>query len=114
MAFDVEIQLRLQLAEIFRRVQGATEDGLEEALLLDVLPEAVKLSPVKTGTNRRSIDVETGINSKGEAEGMIFTQSGYGGYIEVGTSRMPARPYLFPAVERNSEAILKAIKRRIP
>ncbi len=50
MAFDVEVQLRLQLAEIFRRVQGATEDGLEEALLLDVLPEAVQLSPHHTLT----------------------------------------------------------------
>ncbi len=114
MAFDVEVQLRLKLAEIFRRLQGATKDGLEEALLLDVLPEAVQGSPVKTGTNRRSINIETEINSKGEVEGKLFTQSGYGGYLEVGTSKMPARPYLFPAVERHREAIAKAIKRRIP
>ena len=114
MSADVEVVLRLKLAEIFRRVQEATKDGLEEVLLIDVLTTAVELSPKKTGTNARSIEVETEINSKGEVEGTLFTQSGYGGYLEVGTSKMPARPYLFPAFELNREKILKAIKRRIP
>ena len=112
--FDVDFQLQQQLGEIFRRLQDATEGGLEEALLFDVLPTAVRLSPVKSGTNRRSIDIEVKTTLSGKVEGSIFTQSGYGGWLEVGTSRMGARPYLRPAVERNRDAILKAIKRRIP
>ncbi len=114
MAFDVEVVLRLKLAEIFRRVQEAHKDGLEEVLLIDVLTTAVELSPKKTGNNARSIEVETEINSKGEVEGKLFTQSGYGGWLEVGTSKMPARPYLFPAFELNREKILKALQRKIP
>ena len=113
MAFDVKIQLRLKLAEISRRLQTAHKDGLEEALLFDVLPDAFRGSPFKTGNNARSIEVEVK-EVGGRIEGSIFTQSGYGGWLEIGTSKMPARPYLFPAVERNREAILKAIKRRIP
>ena len=83
-------------------------------LLIDVLTTAVELSPKKTGNNARSIQVETEINSKGEVEGKLFTQSGYGGFLEIGTSKMPARPYLFPAFELNREKILKAIKGKIP
>lgn len=80
------------------------------------------------GTNRRSITVEVvpfggapqvaggqGEDKKGvpfdhgggvatqDPEGVtaaIFTQSGYGGFLEVGTRYMAARAYIYPAVER--------------
>jgi hypothetical protein len=79
------------------------------------------------GTNRRSITVE--VNSFGEKSTVrggdgadkdgvpfsqnagvaissptgisvaVYTQSGYGGYLETGTRYMPARPYIYPAIE---------------
>lgn len=77
------------------------------------------------GTNRRSITVEvtkdgvptvvggTGLDKHGEPfdrsggvaqqtgiAAAIFTQSGYGGYLEVGTRYMSARAYIYPNVER--------------
>ena len=51
--------------------------------------------PGGTGTNRRSIDSAVTETENGpQAE--LFTQSGYGGYPEVGTSKMRAQPYLWP------------------
>ena len=56
--------------------------------------EAKTQSPVDTGHNRDSID----FTAKGlHAE--VFTESGYGGFLEVGTSRMAARPYFRPAFD---------------
>ena len=79
---------------------------------LDIVPEAKRLSPVSpdnpkivgtkykdTGHNRRSIDA-TVIDTPEGPSAELFTQSGYGGYLEVGTSKMPARPYLYPAFQR--------------
>lgn len=85
----------------------------QDMFLLDIVPEAVKNSPVTpeglarnieqrkkrpggTGVNRRSIDAEVELKEDGiHAE--LFTQSGYGAYLELGTSKMRAQPYLYPA-----------------
>ena len=90
------------------RATVAIEAGLKEAFLLDVLPLAVKLSPYKRGFNRRSITYKV----KGKTA-EIWTESGYGGYLEVGTATMGARPYLRPAIERNKRAIAKAIAKHL-
>ncbi|MBI5092233.1 MAG: hypothetical protein HZB26_07265 [Candidatus Hydrogenedentes bacterium] len=72
------------------------------------------------GTNRKSItaDFSEGkgavhtigdMPSAGGSEGMpdgdnigfrVYTQSGYGGWLEVGTKRMDARPYIAPGFEK--------------
>lgn len=95
-------------AKILEQVQMIME--------LDVKPEAVRTSPVTpeglqlnlekgkkgqlatgTGFNRQSIDVSVEMTPEGpKAE--LFTQSGYGGYLETGTAKMRAQPYLWPAL----------------
>ena len=72
--------------------------------------EGSPIAKVKGGTNRRSIDFDV---DKSKLTGRLFTQSGYGGYLEVGTSRMAPQPYMVPAVERHKGAIAQAIKRHL-
>ena len=60
--------------------------------------EAKELSPVDTGHNRDSIDY-----TANGLSGEIFTQSGYGGWLEVGTSKMDAQPYFRPAFEQTRQ-----------
>ena len=95
------------------------------------------VSPIKTGNNRRSITLDfrhghnkmvhenedgkpvpSGIDSlsvslaqqkKNDIGFRVYTQSGYGGYLELGTSRMPARPYIKPGFERATNDMLKAL-----
>lgn len=56
----------------------------------------VQLSPFKFGTNRRSVKQEVK-ELRTKIAGKAFTESGYGGWLEVGTGRMAARPYFAPA-----------------
>jgi hypothetical protein len=39
------------------------------------------------------------VQNPGVVEATLFTQSGYGGYLEIGTSKMKAVPYLQPAFD---------------
>jgi HK97 gp10 family phage protein len=72
--------------------------GLVEEFCSGMADHARDLSPVAAvngGNNRDSINYE----SSG-LEGRVFTESGYGGWLEIGTSRMAARPYFRPAFEQ--------------
>lgn len=54
-----------------------------------------------TGHNVRSIRWE----KKTENAYELFTETGYGAYIEIGTVKMPARPYFAPAFEHTKRQI---------
>lgn len=64
------------------------------------------LEPLNTGALRNSITSESGMTGE-----MTFTvQDGveYGVFQELGTSKMPARPFLLPAVEKWTQKFLDA------
>jgi hypothetical protein len=46
-------------------------------------------------------------------EAKLFTQSGYGGYLELGTSRMRAQPYLWPAFIENIDKLPASVQGKI-
>jgi len=82
--------------------------------------EAKRRSPVKTGNNRRSISWgtvaevrrrdESGTTIPGGVTHAVWTESGYGGFLETGTRKMAARPYIRPALEmvsHNAQGILR-------
>lgn len=71
---------------------------VQETFEIDIKSVAKQGSPVLTGLNRNSIDTEV-VQNPGVVEATLFTQSGYGGYLEIGTSKMKAVPYLQPAFD---------------
>jgi HK97 gp10 family phage protein len=104
--------VHLRVNEVQKLIHEAASTAVQEVFELDIVPEAKRLSPVSpdnpkivgskykdTGHNRRSIDATVEDTPNGPAA-ELFTQSGYGGYLEVGTSKMPARPYLYPAFQK--------------
>lgn len=112
--------------------------AVRDVFQLDVLPEAIqnspvtpegveynqakfdskqhrpgtKIDPVKlkgTGHNRQSLDLtfdETPSGTRVE----LFSQSGYGGYLEVGTSKMRAQPYIWPAWLKFKDKIAELLR----
>ena len=108
MSLDVRARFRLTGLLTTAKMAAAIERGLVKAFLFDVEPLARDLSPFDQGTNSRSITHSV----KGKTA-EIHTESGYGGWLEVGTARMPARPYLRPAIERSREKIAARIKKEL-
>ena len=94
---------------------------------VQVTAEAVPNSPIETGNNRRSIAAEvsgmgtvagvTGerLVDENKIQGAVYSTSGYGGYLEVGTQHIAARPYFGPARDRffTEDNYGRAIKRHL-
>ena len=72
--------------------------------------DAKTLAPYKTGTLRRSITTSDPIKSGGDVYCKVGTDVEYGPYQEYGTSRIPAHPYLHPALDANQGDIAEKIR----
>jgi len=110
MQIDVKIddeEVRRNLGKLSGKMKDAMEAGIRD-LVVAVAGDAIKGSPVLTGNNRRSIRYE----AKG-LEGSIFSTSGYGGFLEIGTAVMSGRPYFRPALDKNLPNFGKFIKEHL-
>jgi len=90
-----------------------TPEGFARNLELKALGKLGDRPPAGTGTNRRSIDYTVEVTADGNILARLYTQDGYGGWLEVGTVRMRAQPYLYPAFIENVDKIPLGIKVKI-
>lgn len=60
--------------------------------------------PVQTGALRASIQKSVKVSAKGIL-GRIWTNNPYAGFIEFGTSKMKARPFMRPAINLTRDAV---------
>lgn len=68
---------------------------------MEILRDAVKSCPVDTGTLARSITYKRGRDASTKlAAGDVGTDVFYAPFVEFGTSRAAAQPFLGPALER--------------
>jgi len=119
---DAKFDVRLDISRLLSVVSKASLDATEQGLQL-IERQAKILSPYEFGTNRRSIGHEVKATSSGP-KGSVFTESGYGGYLEVGTGQRrsateqklnlkgtggPTR-FMFPAFEMVRDAIVAGFK----
>ncbi|MCH5212257.1 MAG: HK97 gp10 family phage protein [Oscillospiraceae bacterium] len=86
---DVQSKLPQAIAEAGKTVEGAAKD----------------LCPVRSGTLHDSINSEASGNTA-----VIGTNVEYAGYVEFGTCKMAAKPYLIRALVDNEDAIIEKIK----
>jgi HK97 gp10 family phage protein len=112
MSFDAKWSVNVDAEKLQAQVREQVFAKTKETFDLDILPEAQRLSPVSetwpsipqsrgekridTGHNRGLLATETTQEANG-TKATLYGQSGYSGYLETGTARMPARPYMFPA-----------------
>ncbi len=73
---------------------------------------AKKEVPVLTGRLRSSITNEVKKEGKGYT-GQVGTNVIYAPFVEFGTSRRSAKPYLFPAMKNSKADIIKFLERAI-
>ena len=82
--------------------EGITR-GVSEAGEI-VVTEAKANCPVDTGNLRASINKQASGNTC-----TVGTNCEYAGYVEFGTYKMAAQPYLVPALLNNVDAIVSAV-----
>jgi HK97 gp10 family phage protein len=70
--------------------------------------QAANNAPVDTGALRNSVTSESGMT--GEMEYTVKDGVSYGVFVELGTSRMAAHPFLVPAVEKWAQPFISAFK----
>ena len=96
-----------KLNEIIAKLP-ANRDKIVKAVAFEVLREAQQKAPVDTGALRANADV----NTKYAGDGIVnveFHQE-YAPYVELGTYKMAARPFLTPAVEAGEKKLVSLIK----
>ena len=99
--------------EVIADVQSKLPQAIAEAGML-VEGAAKALCPVSTEATRPGGphgELRASINS--EASGntaIVGTNKDYAGYVEFGTCKMAAQPYLIPALVDNEDAIVANIK----
>lgn len=86
----------------------AQQDGLEAGARI-VETHAKVLCPVDTGFLRNSITVD----SVTPMEAIIAPHTDYAEYVEFGTSRMEAQPYMRPALDEHEGEIIRAVEATI-
>lgn len=129
MGIHATVGLNLRTGDALLSVKTAVLSATEDLFDQEIVPTAKELSPVTeagyqaniaekkkhpsgTGTNRRSIDSTVAETAEG-VEAQLFTQSGYGGYLELGTAKMRAQPYLNPAFETHIAKLPERVKEKI-
>jgi HK97 gp10 family phage protein len=96
-----------QLQAFFAQAPEALRTAVTKAtkdFAAKVKEEAQYIVPVRTGFLRKSIFYRT----LGPMQYIIGATAGYAGYVEWGTSRMMAQPYLAPAIMYASQYALSA------
>lgn len=91
------IKLELHTDEILRALDSQVEAALT-AVGMQAETYAKQLAPVDTGRLRNSITHELDTANKAV---IIGTAVEYAPYVELGTSRQKAQPYLKPAIINN-------------
>ena len=99
MKINSRVIINLDFPGVKREIESATGKGLKAVIVLitrDAKSRPPVGGPYVTGYNSRSIDFK----HKG-LTGSVFSTSGYGGFLETGTVKMAARPYMKPALDRH-------------
>jgi HK97 gp10 family phage protein len=88
-------------------IESEVKKGIQKGALR-VEASAKDLCPVETGNLRASIKTEVA-----ELEAAVGTNVNYAEYVELGTNKMAAQPYLYPALASNKQKILEDVAKAI-
>lgn len=105
------LSIRVEGAEKLRAQMKSLSDTVAGQVLADaaflgghvVRSDASRRAPIKTGNLRASMTVESVSSSRDHAEVAVgpSRHAPYGIFVEFGTRRMSAQPYLRPALDAN-------------
>lgn len=99
------VTIRDNSRDVLKQIGALTREKLRD--FAEEMTEVAKSGcPVDTGNLRDSIEWDEENVSDTQQAVRVFTQTGYGAFVELGTSRMAAQPYLAPAFETARKNVL--------
>lgn len=104
-AAALALELRAHAAAVNRRA-----GDIVVATAARIQADAKTLAPVDTGALRNSI-TRTTTRKAFSVTAEIGPEVEYGEYVESGTYRMAAQPYMVPALERHRDTFIRAVER---
>ena len=105
---EVDVKTTVKLDPRWREVENKVNAVLKIAAFA-VERKGKEKSPVDTGANRDSIFVAEGEDVGGAPAYRVGPTTEYGPFLEFGTYKMIARPYMVPALESESPRLQEAI-----
>jgi len=108
MSLKVDVKTTVKLDPRWRDVEDKVNAVLKIAAFA-VERKGKEKSPVDTGANRDSIFVAEVDDIGGAPAYRVGPTTEYGPFLEFGTSKMIARPYMIPALESESPRLKEAI-----
>lgn len=90
------------IPEVIALVEVKAAKAVAETVV-GIATEAQARAPVQTGALRASISPHVGYK-----DGHVKVDAEYAAYVEYGTYKMPAKPYLQPAVSKHEDAFFAA------
>ena len=102
-------ELKRNCAAVGRRVDRAIEVGVKAGAEA-VAGEARRLVAVAEGELRDSIHVES---EAGRKDASVVADAFHAAFVELGTSKMPARPYLGPAAAGQAPVVRSLVARAV-
>jgi HK97 gp10 family phage protein len=128
---QTRVDFRSNFKEVGELVQKASRKSIRKGLRV-VARDAKTLCPVssaedfRTGRTWRKThypdvhmqhtrdSIKTQVRgergNRARTVGKIFTTSGIGAYVETGTAKMPAQPFMRPALEKNKDKFVDILK----
>ena len=104
---ETEAALEAFCEGMMPKITGVLQEGME-----GIAREARALVPAESGQLKESIRARVRASGE-EAVGEVTVTAEHGAYVEMGTSRMPARPFLYPAYMAGKEKMISALKRAV-
>ena len=108
LAVSVNVQASVKLDPRWRQVEEKVNAVVRIAAFA-VERKGKEKSPVDTGANRDSIFVAEVDDIGGGPAYRVGPTTEYGPHLEFGTFKMPARPYMVPALESETPRMKEAI-----
>lgn len=115
--------LHFNTTEMVAKVNEALLEATQE-VFTEIEFSAAERSPVLAvatrartpGENRESIREKVRSVVSQHAEGVrarVYTTSGFGGFLELGTKKTRAQPYIYPAFEEHIGSLPEAVKEKL-
>lgn len=113
MANRIEFRYKAHNIETLTRPLRQEVAALVEKTGDDIVSTAKSIVAVRTGFLRDSIEMQMerhGNASFGRIVAVIRVKASYGKFVELGTRKMAAQPFLVPAFEMHKQAFIEAMR----